>query len=335
MDEEYKPDWYVGYFDHLFLFMPPGFFAGGPLEGGDCYTQIHYATLEEADICTESGIPVAEGQAIDVFCNIYDPAVWDIHPLSDHLNNGDGTFTTDCFNDEYYIFMAALSGSTTIDPVTGEEIAGAHIDGGAGIGMADFQEVAAFNRMQDHISVFPGEKSPYRQQIVKWIFGERFQAIYPSYVGRYGWAVDNRSNIWDELEADIRPTGFYKNKTKSLKGCARGLIDLYGGKVPSTMEELLKLPGVGRKTANCVLGAAFGVPGIVVDTHVKRLSLRMGLTRNTNPDKIEFDVQDLLPEERWRRFSDILIYHGREICKARKPNHGGCLVFDLCPSNAI
>jgi endonuclease-3 len=138
-----------------------------------------------------------------------------------------------------------------------------------------------------------------------------------------------------ELEADIRPTGFYKNKTKSLKGCAQGLIDLYGGKVPRTMEEMVKLPGVGRKTANCVLGAAFDVPGIVVDTHVKRLSIRLGLTENQNPDKIEFDVQKLLPEERWRRFSDILIYHGREICKARKPDHARCPVFDLCPSNAI
>ena len=138
-----------------------------------------------------------------------------------------------------------------------------------------------------------------------------------------------------KLEADIRPTGFYKNKTKSLKGCAQGLIDLYGGKVPRTMEELLKLPGVGRKTANCVLGAAFGIPGIVVDTHVKRLSIRMGLTQNKNPDKIEFDVQELLPEERWRRFSDILIYHGREICKARKPDHARCPVFNLCPSNEI
>lgn len=138
-----------------------------------------------------------------------------------------------------------------------------------------------------------------------------------------------------ELEQDIRPTGFYKNKSKSLKGCSQGLVDLYGGKVPKTMEELLKLPGVGRKTANCVLGAAFDIPGVVVDTHVKRLTLRLGLTENTDPDKIEFDIQKLLPEERWRRFSDILIYHGREICNARKPAHDRCPVFNLCPSNSI
>jgi len=138
-----------------------------------------------------------------------------------------------------------------------------------------------------------------------------------------------------ELEEDIRPTGFYKNKTRSIKGCCQGLVDLYGGKVPSTMEELLKLPGVGRKTANCVLGAVFDVPGVVVDTHVKRLSVRLGLTNHEDPDKIEKDVESLLPKERWRRFSDLLIYHGREVCKARKPAHERCPVFHLCPSNAI
>jgi len=138
-----------------------------------------------------------------------------------------------------------------------------------------------------------------------------------------------------ELEMDIRPTGFFRNKTKSIKGCCQGLVDLYGGKVPQSMEEMIKLPGVGRKTANCVLGAAFGIPGVVVDTHVKRLSIRMGFTDNKDPDKIEMDVQDLLPKEKWRRFSDILIYHGREVCKARKPDHSRCAVFSLCPSNSI
>ena len=138
-----------------------------------------------------------------------------------------------------------------------------------------------------------------------------------------------------ELEADIRPTGFFRNKAKSLKGCSQGLLDLYGGEVPSTMEELVKLPGVGRKTANCVLGAAFDIPGVVVDTHVKRLSIRLGLTQNQNPDKIERDIQELLPEDQWRRFSDLLIYHGREICKARKPDHDHCAVLGYCPSISI
>ena len=138
-----------------------------------------------------------------------------------------------------------------------------------------------------------------------------------------------------ELEMDIRPTGFFRNKTKSIKGCCQGLVEQYGGEVPSTMAELIKLPGVGRKTANCVLGAAFGVPGVVVDTHVKRLAIRLGLTENKNPDKIEKDLEKLLPEDRWRRFSDILIYHGRAVCKARKPDHEGCAVLGHCPSNAI
>jgi endonuclease-3 len=138
-----------------------------------------------------------------------------------------------------------------------------------------------------------------------------------------------------EIEQDIKPTGFYRNKAKSLQGCSRGLVDLYGGRVPSTMDELLKLPGVGRKTANCVLGAAFDIPGVVVDTHVKRLAFRLGLTTNSDPDKIEEDLGKLLPKERWRRFSDLLIYHGREVCKARKPEHSRCVVFNLCPSNSL
>jgi endonuclease III len=136
-----------------------------------------------------------------------------------------------------------------------------------------------------------------------------------------------------ELEEDIRPTGFYRNKAKSITGCCRGLMDLYKGEVPGTMDELLKLPGVGRKTANCVLGAVFGVPGVVVDTHVKRLAGRLGLTASEDPDRIETDIQKILPEDRWRRFSDILIYHGREVCTAKKPAHDRCPVKDLCPSS--
>ena len=137
------------------------------------------------------------------------------------------------------------------------------------------------------------------------------------------------------LEEDIRPTGFYKNKAKAIKGCCQGLLDFYEGNVPSTMEEMLKLPGVGRKTANVVLGASFDVPGVVVDTHVKRLTQRLGLTENHDADKIERDMENLLPKERWRRFSDLLIYHGREVCKAKRPDHARCVVYGLCPSNTI
>ncbi|RPI79769.1 MAG: endonuclease III [Desulfobacteraceae bacterium] len=138
-----------------------------------------------------------------------------------------------------------------------------------------------------------------------------------------------------ELEAVIRPTGFYHNKAKSLKGCSRGLLERFKGQVPANMEDMLKLPGVGRKTANVVLGAAFGVPGVVVDTHVKRLCQRLGLTENQDPDKIEKDIEKLLSPERWRRFSDILIYHGRAICKSQKPDHARCAACKLCPTNDL
>jgi endonuclease-3 len=138
-----------------------------------------------------------------------------------------------------------------------------------------------------------------------------------------------------ELEEDIKPTGFFRNKTKSIKGCSQGLVDFYGGEVPSTMEDMVKLPGVGRKTANVVLGAVFGVPGIVVDTHVRRLAFRLGLSESQEPEKIEKDLETLLAKEKWRRFSDLLIYHGREVCMARKPAHARCAVFKLCPSNDI
>lgn len=136
-----------------------------------------------------------------------------------------------------------------------------------------------------------------------------------------------------ELEHEIRSTGFFRNKAKSIKGCSQRLLDSYQGEVPATMEAMITLPGVGRKTANVVLGATFGVPGVVVDTHVKRLTRRLGLTMHQNPEKIEADIEKLLPPDRWRRFSDILIYHGRDICKARRPEHDRCPVFDLCPSN--
>jgi endonuclease-3 len=137
------------------------------------------------------------------------------------------------------------------------------------------------------------------------------------------------------LEEEIRPTGFFRNKAKSIKEASQAIVGEHGGKLPETMEELVKLPGVGRKTANVVLGAAFNVPGVVVDTHVKRLSLRLGLTENQNPDKIEKDVEQLFSKERWRRFSDLLIYHGREVCKSRKPRHDRCAVYRWCPSNHI
>lgn len=135
-----------------------------------------------------------------------------------------------------------------------------------------------------------------------------------------------------ELEELIRPTGFYKNKAKAIKACSQAILERYGGQVPSNMEELLTLPGVGRKTANVVLGAVFDVPGIVVDTHVRRLAMRLGLSGSKDPDHIERELEQLLDPAHWRRFSDVLIYHGRAVCKARNPNHDICPVRELCPS---
>jgi len=139
-----------------------------------------------------------------------------------------------------------------------------------------------------------------------------------------------------ELQKDIRTTGFFRNKTKSIQGTARVLTESYGGEVPDTMEELLELPGVARKTANVVLGNAFGVKsGIVVDTHVTRLTHRLGLTEQKTAEKIERDLIELVPRKDWVIFSHLLIYHGRKICKARNPSCAECVVEKLCPSSYL
>jgi len=122
-----------------------------------------------------------------------------------------------------------------------------------------------------------------------------------------------------ELEEDIRPTGFYRNKAKSVQKCCQQLLARFGGKVPKSLEEMVTLPGVGRKTANVILGNAFGIPGVVVDTHVQRVSQRIGLTKNTDPVKIEFDLMEIVPKEEWTHFSNLLVWHGRRTCVARKP----------------
>jgi endonuclease-3 len=133
------------------------------------------------------------------------------------------------------------------------------------------------------------------------------------------------------IEKLIRPTGFFRNKAKSIKNCSKALLAEHDGKVPQTLGELVKLPGVGRKTANVVLGAAFGVSGVVVDTHVARISARLGLTENKDPVKIEFDLMKILPEPAWNDFSLQLIFFGRETCTARKPKCPTCPLNKLCP----
>lgn len=137
----------------------------------------------------------------------------------------------------------------------------------------------------------------------------------------------------EELEKDIYSTGFYRNKAKNIKELCKILVNEYDSKVPDTMEDLLKLPGVARKTANIVLSGAFGkIEGIAVDTHVKRVSARLGLTANTNPDKIEKDLMEIIPRNNWDVFALLLINHGRKVCVARKPLCQECVLNKLCPA---
>jgi endonuclease-3 len=140
----------------------------------------------------------------------------------------------------------------------------------------------------------------------------------------------------EELEQDIRPTGFFRNKAKSIRGASRKINENFGGEIPQTMEELLTLDGVARKTANVVLGNAFGIAsGVVVDTHVLRVSQRLGLTENTIPEKIEKDLQEIVPQKDWIMFPHLLIAHGRKICQARKPKCAECMLENLCPSSRL
>jgi endonuclease-3 len=137
----------------------------------------------------------------------------------------------------------------------------------------------------------------------------------------------------EELEQDIRSSGFFRQKAKNIKATSLMIIEEFGGEVPRSMEELTRLPGVARKTANIVLSNAFGIhEGIAVDTHVKRLSGRLGLSKQKDPNKIEQDLLKIVPKDYWRDFSHILIYHGRNVCQARKPLHERCVLYDLCPS---
>ncbi|MFN3194591.1 MAG: endonuclease III [Chlorobiota bacterium] len=136
----------------------------------------------------------------------------------------------------------------------------------------------------------------------------------------------------EQLEKDIYSTGFYRNKAKNIKSAANKLIELYDGEVPGTMDELLELDGVGRKTANVVLGHCFDTPGIVVDTHVSRLSNRLGFVNTKNPVKIEFELMELIPEEDWVMFTHYMIQHGRKTCDSRSPKCNDCVISDYCPS---
>jgi len=161
---------------------------------------------------------------------------------------------------------------------------------------------------------------------------ERVNMVTPALFQTYRSAADFAAAPAGELEAMIRSTGFFRNKARAIRNCCRGIVDQHGGRVPDTLEQLVRLDGVGRKTANVVLGVAFGkAEGIVVDTHVTRLARRLGLTRQTNPEKIEVSLMQVVPRQDWIDFSHLLIWHGRKRCIARKPDCIQCEVARLCP----
>jgi endonuclease-3 len=165
---------------------------------------------------------------------------------------------------------------------------------------------------------------------------ERVNIVTASLFRKYRKPEDYLAVSREELERDINSVTFFRNKARSIQEASRLLIEKHGGQVPQTLEELVELPGVGRKTANVVLGTAFGIPtGVVVDTHVSRLSQRLGLTKNKQPEKIEADLIELLPKKEWIDFSHRLIWHGRRVCQARKPLCEKCSLEKLCPSSLL
>jgi endonuclease III len=164
---------------------------------------------------------------------------------------------------------------------------------------------------------------------------ERVNLVTPVLFRRFPDAPALAGACLDELEAIIHSTGFFRNKAKSLVGMARAVVGEHGGELPRSLAELTKLPGIGRKTANVILGNAFGVDeGVVVDTHVKRLSGRLGFSKEATPEKIETDLMVVFPRERWTPLSHLLIFHGRQVCVARKPRCRECVVAALCPSSS-
>lgn len=165
---------------------------------------------------------------------------------------------------------------------------------------------------------------------------ERVNVVTATLFRKYRKPQDYLEVAPEELEKDIHSTGFYRNKAKNIRGACEKIINDFGGEIPQTMGELLTLNGVARKTANVVLGNAFGIAsGVVVDTHVSRVSQRLSLTENVIPEKIEKDLAEIVPQEEWILFPHLLIYHGRKICQARKPKCAECVLENLCPSSLL
>ena len=165
---------------------------------------------------------------------------------------------------------------------------------------------------------------------------QRVNIVTKDLFRRYRRAADYATAPQAELEKAIQSTGFFRSKAKNIRACCQDLVDKHDGQVPQDLDSLVKLAGVGRKTANVVLGTAFGIPsGVVVDTHVRRISQRLGLTRHNDPVKIERDLMAVLPKTAWIDFSHRLIHHGRRICTARKPNCDECVLNKLCPKIGV
>jgi endonuclease III len=163
----------------------------------------------------------------------------------------------------------------------------------------------------------------------------RVNLVTPALFARYPDAKSFATADKQELETYIQSTGFFRNKARNLIACCKQLMEKHGGKVPGTMDELFPLPGVGRKTANVILGNAFSTPGITVDTHVGRLSRRLGLTTETDPVKVEQDLMVIIPKKHWTMFSHRMIFHGRQVCHARKPNCAECTLRKFCPKVGV
>lgn len=163
----------------------------------------------------------------------------------------------------------------------------------------------------------------------------RINMVTPALFARYPSARAFADADPRELEAAIQSTGFFRNKARNIIACCRRIQEQHAGGVPNTMEDLVQLPGVGRKTANVILGNAFDIPGITVDTHVLRLGQRMGLTRKTDATKVEQDLMELIPKQEWTMFSHRMIFHGRQVCFARKPKCDGCLLAEACPKIGV
>jgi len=198
------------------------------------------------------------------------------------------------------------------------------------------REIAkTLQRTMQHPKVELDHRSPWELLVATILSAQctdqRVNLVTPSLFQRYRTPPEMAAANLSELEQLIRSTGFFKNKAKNLAACGKAVTERFGGQIPRTMEELITLPGVGRKTANVILGNAFGQPSVVVDTHVKRVAKRLGLTRSDNPDLVEQDLQQLMPKSQWTAFSQRLLLHGRYICLARKPQCRTCQIYRHCP----